>query len=166
MHGEILLAVVVILVLIIILRVPKSSGNAEHLTTIMDAKPGMSYVKLYEGFNYTHKVFDKFTDSTGNLYYRILMPINLKSLDINVTPTSSGNATGEPRGVSIWSVYPGDQTASTEATGIYMDTYTDPTYAFRANSPKYQHVTTVEPGQHVRMELEDPVKRIFMVINV
>jgi hypothetical protein len=157
MEHLILVAVVVLLLIIILYH----GSNAEHLAST----PNESFVRLYQAFNYKELVFDKSVGTTENLYYRILMPINLKSIDINVTASSAAN-TLKPRGVSIWSVYPGDATASTEATGIYMDAYTDPAFAFRANSPKYQHVVTVNPGEHVKMELEVPVKRIFMVINV
>ena len=147
---HILIAVIVAIVLIFMYRSPN-----EHFSATTSALPGESYVRLYEGFKYTNLVFDKTGDG---IYYRILMPINLKSLDINLT-------SGAGKVVSIWSVYPGDVLASSVATGIYMSAYTDPWYAFTANSPKYQRVATVAPGTRLQMELEDPVKRIFMVIR-
>lgn len=168
-------AIIIILVILVILVVcvsPIRLRASEHMDAVRSnatPDPRSSYVRLFEGFNFTNEVFQKSTTpQAGNLYYRILMPINLKSLDINVTEQAPFvGSTVYPRGVSIWSVYPGDATASTEATGIYMDTYTDPAFAFRANSPyKYEHVATVKPGEHVQMELGEPVKRIFMVINV
>ena len=146
----ILVAIVVVLVLLLCMRAPR-----EQFSVTSDAIPGESYVRLYEGFKYTNMVFNKTGDG---LYYRILMPINLKSLDINLTD-------GTDKVVSIWSVYPEDVLSSSVATGIYMDTYTDPWYAFRANSPKYQRVATVAPGTRLQMEVEEPVKRIFMVIK-
>lgn len=165
MDGSVTAILIAAIILLVFLWPTSSSTRGEHLV----ADPRSSYVRLYEGFDFTNEVFTKTTTpQAGNLYYRILMPINLKSLDINVTkePPFVGS-TAAPRGVSIWSVYPGDATASTVATGIYMDAYTDPAFAFRANSPyKYEHVVTVGPGEHVQMELEEPVKRIFMVINV
>lgn len=157
---------IVALIIVIFVLVLHSTNSVERIENRQPAIPGGSYVKLYEGFNHTQKVFDKKANGSTNFYQRILMPINLKTIDINVSATGSTVVPNAPRGVSIWSVYPGDPTASTEATGIYMDTYTDPAYAFRANSPKYQHVVTVEPGEHVVMELDVPVKRIFMVINI
>jgi hypothetical protein len=155
-----IVAVVIVLLIICCSRV----GTSEHLSVEGPALPGESYVRLYEGFAFNNEVFSKSAEPGETLYYRILKPINLKSIDINLSEGSK-NENGI-RGVSIWSVYPGDPTSSTEATGIYMSTYTDPPYAFRANSPKYSHILTVEPGSHVRMELEEPVKRIFMVINM
>jgi hypothetical protein len=168
MNSLLILAVVVILILILCNNSIARNGINEHLEIRRDAQIGGSYVKLYEGFNFTQKVFDKHASGSENLYYRILMPINLKSLDINVKKEPAANTplVQQPRGVSIWSIYPGDTIASTEATGVYMDTYDDPAFAFRANSPKYQHIVTVKPGEQVKMELEDPVKRIFMVINM
>ena len=168
MHGS-TVAILIVVVILLIFVCPTGSERMVAERVDADADPRMSYVRLFEGFGFTHEVFQKTTTpQAGNLYYRILMPINLKSLDINVTKEAPFvGSTVYPRGVSIWSVYPGDATASTEATGIYMDTYTDPAFAFRANSPyKYQHVATVNPGEHVQMELNEPVKRIFMVINV
>jgi hypothetical protein len=166
MHEELLvLAAVIVIVIIIVSR--RARAGAEYFSEVTPALPNASFVRLYEGFNYTHEVFNKNADSAKDqsLYYRILMPIYLKSIDINVTP-GDRDAKGNPRGVSIYSVYPGDVVASSVATGIYMDAYDDPAFAFRANSPKYQHVVSVKPGEHLRMELEDTVKRIFMVINV
>jgi len=170
MNSLLIFAVVIVLILILCNNsITRNGILREKLEIRRDAQIGGSYVKLYEGFDYTQQVFDKRASGSENLYYRILMPINLKSLDINVKQEPSSDAPAmlqQPRGVSIWSVYPGDVTASTEATGVYMDTYDDPAFAFRANSPKYQHIVTVQPGEQVKMELEVPVKRIFMVINV
>jgi hypothetical protein len=155
-----ILGFAVIIVVIIVLLNISGSGAERFANPAGDA--GTSFVRLYEGFKLTNQVFDKSAQSNENLFERILMPVNLKSLDIQVALKDSTRS----RGVAIWSVYPGMQTASTQATGIYMDAYDDPTYAFRANTPKYHHVVTVMPGEHKIVELDEPVKRIFMIINI
>ena len=163
MNALILLALIIVILMIVLHR---SGGGVEKMENRQPAKPGKSYVKLYEGFNHTQKVFDKGVDKSMNFYERILRPINLKTIDINVTADGSTVMPNAPRGVTIWSVYPNDPTASTEATGVTTSAYADAAYAFRANSPKYQHIVTVNPGEHVTMELDVPVKRIFMVANI
>lgn len=162
MNSLVLLALIIVILVLIL----HCGSGVEKIENRQPAQEGNSYVNLYEGFNFTQQVFGKNVSKSKNLYERILMPINLKSIDISVSATGSTVRDNAPRGVSIWSVYPGDPTASTEATGVTTNAYADAAYAFRANSPKYQHILTVNPGERVTMELDEPVKRIFLVINV
>jgi hypothetical protein len=129
--------------------------DAYDLVTAQSDHP--PYVKLYEGFDHTDIVFD--ADVAKSPYLRLLRPIDLKSLDIDLRGASDSLT------VTLWSVYPQSATASTEATGVYSDVYREPEFAFRANSAKYEKIAEVRGGDALAANVGSVVKRVFIEIR-
>lgn len=129
--------------------------NPYELVVLENKTP--PYVKLYEGFNWKKRVFD--VSLLEFPYLRLLKPINLKSFDIDLTGAPASQS------VELWSVYPNSAVSSTQATGIYTDIYREPEYAFRANTPKYQKIAEVKGGEILKENVDDVVKRVFIVVK-
>jgi hypothetical protein len=122
-----------------------------------------SFVRLYEGVNQTDLAFKfepeiDYDEKIGNGYLRLIMPISLQSVDINLPRVSPEF---DPlRFVKIWQVFGNDTLASTES-GFY-NMYTEPDWARRTNSAKYKLLIEVAAGEHVVANISDVVRRIFI----
>lgn len=138
------------------------SGDAGQFTP----NTNVNYVRLYEELDQAGLAFEfqpnmNYGDKIGNGYMRIIRPISLKSIDINVPRVS---ADYDPlRYVRVWQMYGNDSTASTES-GFY-NAYTEPEWVTRS-SPKYQLIAIVLPGEHLVANVTDRVRRVLLEINV
>lgn len=134
-------------------------------------------VKLYEG-PYGRDLAYDFTPRTtdvGEGYMRIIMPISLQSLDINLPlrdpalepgdmPNITSRSYDPQRFVQVWAVFGDDTVASTES-GFY-NAYTEPDWARRANSAKYKLIAAVAPGERLVANVQIRVRRIFLICNL
>lgn len=133
-----------------------SIGVVERLTSLYPDSIPTSYIKLYESPGQKDLAFKYETNKVG--FVREVMPMNLKSVDISLPLW--GTPYDELRRVDIWSINHGDNLASLEAD--FYNIYLDPDYALRANSAKYTKVLSVLPGQHVKVDMIVPIKRILL----
>lgn len=120
-----------------------------------------SYIKLYEKFNFQDMVWesDPRNGTNYNGYIKQMVKINLKSWDINLAAYNSEY--DSIRRVELWNVYDGENVASLESD--FYSSYLDPEYALRANSPKYDLIVRVLPGQHVKLNADKVIKKIIVI---
>jgi hypothetical protein len=132
---------------------------------VEEATGTLSWIRLYEApwqkdlaFEFAPEV--DYAKRLGSGYIRRMMPVNLKSLDINLPRSGFGNM-DVMRKIEIWGVFGNDVIASTESD--FYNSYTEPDWALRANSAKYRLIGRVEPGQRLRVNPVEPVKRVMVV---
>lgn len=109
------------------------------------------YIKLYEGFGQQKLAF-----TTNCKKLKQVIKINLKSADIDLSQNGI-------RKVEIWSIYGGENTASLESD--FYNTYLEPDYALRANPGKFKKILVVKAGEHVKVDILVPVKKILLKIE-
>jgi len=142
-----------------------TQGDNINVTTddiMVDITPTLnSYIKLYEKFNFHDMVWEANPrDRTNyNGYVKQMVKINLKSFDINLQ--AYNNEYDSIRKVELWNVYDGENTASLESD--FYSSYLDPEYALRANQAKYDLITRVLPGQHVKINVDKVIKKIIVI---
>jgi hypothetical protein len=152
-------AVIVVLLLIVIVFVVQTRSER------LDVGPTTgSYIKLYESFEFKDLAWEYQPKMDINhppeSYVKQMIKINLKSFDIDLL--SYGIAKYDQlRRVEIWSVYDGNNTASSESD--FYSSYIEPSYAFRANPAKYELIVKVLPGQHFKLNAEIPIKKIMLI---
>jgi hypothetical protein len=157
--------IVIILILLFILAGPPFWPRFSEKFVCGDSSVGNnSYVKLYEGFQ-SQKLAFEFpnplnTSSRDGNYLKQIIPINLKSVDINLP--CIGDPYDRVRRVEIWSVEQGKNYASEEA-GFY-NSYLQPESELRANPAKFSMILRVLPGEHVKTDMNVPIKKIFLII--
>lgn len=142
---------------------PEYLGNPVELS----AADSKAYVRLYEEFDQKSPgfIFEPnidYANKIGDGYYRDMMRVNLKSVDINL-PKLGGDYAGydKVRRVEIWSVY-GDA-PSASLTADFYNSYLEPEFALRANPGKYKPILRVLPGQHVVANFSEPIKKILLI---
>lgn len=150
----------VIIVLLIVIIVFISAVRTEGL----DVGPTTdSYIRLYEGFEFKNLAWEyqpkMDIEHPPQSYVKQIIKINLKSFDINLL------AYGIPRydqirRIEIWSVYDGNNTASSESD--FYSSYIEPEYALRANPGKFERIVRVLPGQRFKLNVEIPIKKILL----
>jgi hypothetical protein len=150
-----LLAIIIICILILIVLYI-SNKNSEAL--IMPKTT--TRIKLYEGYNFQNLAYDV-SLNTGE-YMKQILKVTLKSFDIDLPKL--GDKYDEIRRVEIWSISNGDNNASIES-GFY-NSYLEPELEFRANPAKYKQIAQILPGQHLKLDVMIPVKKIFLIVNL
>jgi hypothetical protein len=151
-----LTSIVVAAVLILILIFVHQQGLVERLTS---GDP-QAFARLYSSFGQKDLAFEFVPDAdTGQGYMKKIMPIDLKSVDINL-PKIEGPY-NQIRKVEIWSLYGDDPNSSLESD--FYNSYLEPDYAFRANPGKYKPVVQVLPGQRVVADMTEPIKKIMFI---
>lgn len=123
-----------------------------------------SYMKLYEGFDQKDLAFEfapfiDYTNNVGQGFLREIIKINLKSVDINLPRL--GNQYDEIRRIELWAVDDTNENASMESS--FYNVYLEPEYTFRANPARYQRIIQVLPGDHAKLDIVEPVKRVFVI---
>jgi len=119
-----------------------------------------AYIRLYSDFNQNNLQF-QFTPRDQfyrNRYIRLIVKINLKSLDINMPLLHDG--LDDVRVLEIWNMYEGTNVSSLESD--FYNSYTEPDYARRANPGKYKLLLRLHAGQHYKLNITEPVKKIFL----
>jgi hypothetical protein len=134
--------------------------------------PTNTYILLYEGYNqqnlayvYTPGNIDYNSSDIMRGYLREILKVNLKSFDINlpaVGQAQQNDAYNRLRKIEIWAMDTTDNSVASSESGFY-NSYLEPDIEHRANSAKYKMVTQVLPGQHVKMDVLAPVKKIFII---
>ncbi len=169
-------AVLIVLVLVLIWSQTKyknqeklsNPGNPEDLSSQKPALPGKSYIRLYEAFNQEDIGFEfapdiDYLNQTGNGFYRAVVKMNLKSIDINL-PKTGIPTYDQIRKVELWSVYPGMVDQSTESD--FYNSYLEPDWALRANSAKYRLICRVLPGNSLKVDMIEPCKKVWVIASL
>lgn len=162
-----LTAVIVVAILILIILFWHQQGFVERLEgqpQTADPK-SQPYIRLYESFGQKDLAYEftpeiDFIAKTGRGFHKQILKISLKSVDINL-PKSGSDVYDQLRKVEIWSIYGDDPNSSLESD--FYNSYLEPDYVLRANPGKYKPVIQVFPGQHVKYDLTEPVKKIWLV---
>lgn len=115
------------------------------------------YIKLYEGYNQKKLVFD-YVPNFGRSYLKDIFKINLKSIDLNIPFKNDG--LDNVRMVKIWSLYNGENLASSESD--FYNPYTEPDFARKANDAKYKLIIDAKSGDRIKINFTEPIKRIFI----
>lgn len=118
------------------------------------------FIRLHESFNLKNLVFDYepvFDDPTS-MYLRTVVKANIKSIDINLPKKNDG--LDSIRTVEIWNIYNGDNTASSESD--FYNMFTEPDFARRANDAKYKLITKVSAGNRIVLNVDEPIKKVFV----
>jgi hypothetical protein len=144
-------AIIIVLLLLLCWYTYNHGMSTEHMSI-------GGWVRLYEKPNSQGLAFD-YAGLPGS-YYKQIMPINLKSVDIYLPP--NGNKSDEIKRVEIWSL--GGANNSSLLPGFY-NSYLEPENELRANPAKYHMVLRVLPGQHVVQDITVPVKKIMLLVN-
>ena len=161
------LIVVAILIVVLILLLYSNQSKAENLSDKIKTEPiklqkttPKPFIKLYEEFNEKGLVFDfePILEERTSRYLRKVLKVNLKSIDINVPKQNDG--ADEQRHVEIWSVYAGDNTASTESD--FYNSFTEPDFAKKANPAKFKLITNAKAGERLTLNIMEPVKKIYI----
>jgi hypothetical protein len=156
-------ALIILLVLLLVglwcgpwtLVTSRVRGGTEGLVSKADSNLG-TYIRLYEGFNQKNLALELMP----GVYYKDILPINLKSVDINLPDILGGN---HNRKIEIWSMYAGSPISSTEAA--FYNSYLEPEVELKSNSAKYHFILQVLPGQHVRMNMDQVIKKILLIVH-
>jgi len=180
------LALLIVFIILLLYFIYGNKVSYEHLTIdelgynqpsltgnfpLIKSEGDTSWVRLY-GAPWQKNLAFEYAPVYGQFgFLRKIMPIQLKSVDINVPAIANDagqNATMKSmnpvRGVRIWSMFTNMPTAS-NLPGFY-NSYTEPDFARRANSGKYTLVAQVGAGQRLIANVSEPVKKIFMEIYV
>jgi hypothetical protein len=116
----------------------------------------LAYIYAPEKINY-----DSMDIARG--YLREILKINLKSFDINLPiATNNDTAYNNIRRIEIWAMNQNDSSIASIESNFY-NSYLEPQIEFRANPAKYKMLTQVLPGNHVQMDVLEPVKKIFVL---
>lgn len=133
----------IILLLLLIIFYVRRSENLES---------GGSSVLLYEDFGQK-----KLAYSFQGSYIKEQIKINLKSVDINLEKVNE--TYDKVRRVEIWRI--GDSEVSSSESDFY-NSYLEPEYALRANPARYTLIARVFPGQRLKADIVEPVKKIWL----
>jgi hypothetical protein len=159
-------AIIALVIILVILLAPFVISRLSSSEQFQRGPPDRAFIRLYEGygarnlaFEYSPEIDYEHGEGVGQGYIRRIMPINLKSVDIYLPPI--GNRYDEIRRIEIWSVDRDDVTASTES-GFY-NSYLQPESELRANPAKFQQLVRALPGDHLRVDIVEPVKKIFLI---
>ena len=150
------------IILILIILIINFMSHMESFTGVFDYSISKDpFIHLYEHYDNQGAVFtfDPQTPDPDNNYIRMDFKGTVKSLDINL-PLKKDNL-NSIRFVKIWAINSGSNIASTESLGIY-NTYTEPDFAKNANDAKYKLIIDQKPGSRIRMNLPEPVTRLFI----
>lgn len=148
-----LIYIFVILIILLIFYLPINEYFGDEIIS----KP---HIKLYENFNQKNMVFnfEPILEDPTALYLRKTVKINVKSIDLNLPEKRDGF--DDLRTVEIWNIYDGDNTASSESD--FYNSYTEPDFARRANSSKYKLLVKLKAGSRIKINIGEPVKKIFL----
>lgn len=154
MHSLIYVSLIVILILLLIFLF---SNSEKFVNPTIQATP---FVRLYERFNQKNLIFDltPVLQDPTSMYFRDIVKAEIKSMDLNL-PLKHDNL-DDARKIEIWSVYPGDTTSSSESD--FYNPFTEPDYARRANSAKYKLLVDMKAGNRIKLNLDEPVKKVFI----
>lgn len=149
------LAIIIILIIILILF---NYYKQEHYEN-PNIKPE-PFIKLYERYNQKNLIFDfePLLTSPDYLYLRKIVKANIKSIDLNIPLHNDGF--DDTRTIEIWNIYDGNNTASSESD--FYNPYTEANFARRANSAKYKLLLKMNAGNRIKLNLTEPVKRVFI----
>jgi hypothetical protein len=164
--GTVMILAIIIIGLIYLARNGKI--NSEHLAPSHGDGPNIPYIRLYEGFNYQNLAYSytpgniDYTTPAGAIkgYLRLIIPVNLKSVDISLPKL--GTQIDQIRRVEIWGMDQHDDNIASIESSFY-NSYLEPEFAMKANPARYKHLIRVLPGDRVRKEIDEPVKKIFIV---
>jgi|GEM_PF-4681748 len=150
----------IILILIILLSLLFFlSPSSEHFTNpTIQPEP---YVKLYERFNQKNLIFDfqPAVEDPGAQYFKDIIKAEIKSIDLNIP--LKNDELDDIRKIELWSLYDGDNTSSSESD--FYNPFTEPSFARRANSAKYKLIISMSAGNRVKLNLAEPVKKVFVI---
>jgi hypothetical protein len=148
-------------------------GYFERLTGSPDSSDASNgdatkpYIMLYEGFNFQNLAYsyspgqiDYDDTSTIRGYLRQIIKCNLKSVDINLPKI--GNEYDEVRRVELWGVDERDNNIASVESDFY-NSYLEPELELRSNPARYRQLIRALPGDHVRVDIADPVKKVFVI---
>jgi hypothetical protein len=132
------------------------------------ALSGKSYVKLYESFGQDDLGFEFAPDidyimKSGQGFYRGQVKMNLKSIDINL-PNTGIDTYDQIRKVELWSVYPDMVTQSTQSD--FYNSYLEPAYSLTGNPAHYRKICRVLPGERLKIDMVEPIKKVFVIANL
>lgn len=172
---EYIVAIVLILLLIITFTLLNARNTAaermcQQPILSRDAVDSQPYIKLYEGYNFTNLAYNfapehidyTVTDIIRG-YLRQILRCDLKSVDINLPKV--GGEYDQIRRVEIWAVDQIDNNTASVEAGFY-NSYLMPESELRANPGKFKQLIRVLPGNHVKLEITEPVKKIFLIAIV
>ena len=132
-----------------------------------DGDPTKPYIMLYEGFNFQNLAYsyspgqiDYDDTSTIRGYLRQIIKCNLKSVDINLP--KMGNQYDEVRRVELWGVDERDNSIASVESDFY-NSYLEPELELRSNPARYRQLIRALPGDHVRVDIADPIKKVFVI---
>lgn len=145
------IAIIVVLLILLMLANRYSERFAKK-----EADPSGSFVKLYSEFGQQGHIFE--LKAPG--YMKKVLKINPKSMDLNLTKTNFPKY-DEVRRIDIWEMNDIMPNASL-ATDFY-NVYWNPEYVYRANPAQIKHIVSVRPGERVRADFPEPVKKIMLV---
>lgn len=168
------MGIYIIVALVILLIIVILNTTAEQLCSspILSRNPvdSQPYIKLYEGYNFTNltynfapKHIDYTTTDIIRGYLRQILRCNLKSVDINLPRV--GGEYDQIRRVEIWAMDQIDNNTASVEAGFY-NSYLMPESELRANPGKFKQLIRVLPGNHVKLEITEPVKKIFVIAIV
>jgi hypothetical protein len=157
-------ALIIVILILIILYLLK---NKEHLYEPVDieviptkASSKKAYIKLYDQFNKESLIFnfEPLLAAPANNYIRKIVKVNLKSIELNLPKKNDGN--DDYRVIEIWSMYPGDTTASMESD--FYNSYTERDNGRTGNPFKYKLLAKLKAGEKVSANIMEPVKKVFI----
>lgn len=150
--------IALIIVLFILLFIVFTKAIAENYTNpTIQPTP---YVKLYESFNGKDMVFEfqPILEDPSALYFRDIVKVNVKSMDLNLP--LKGDDLDDIRTIEIWSLYDGSNIASSESD--FYNPFTEPDFARKANSAKYKLIVKMKAGQRIKLNVSEPIKKVFI----
>lgn len=155
---QIYAAIIIILFLLLLwFMINQNMGQECYTNSSIQPDP---YVKLYERFNQKNLIFDfqPLLSDPGALHLRKMVKVDVKSIDLNLP--LKGDNLDDARTIKIWNIYNGDNTASSESD--FYNCYTEPDFARKANSAKYQLLIDMKAGTRIKLNFEIPIKKVFI----
>ena len=152
-----------IIFLVIILIYYMYQTNSEHYTIGSNPHPDVQptpFIKLYDSFQWKGLVFEHFPEMNlpaykyVNTFYRG----TVKSIDLNL-PKQDDNL-DSVRNIQVWGVNGSDNLASSECD--FYNPFTEPDWAKRANYVKYKLLGEVRAGERIRIDLNTPIKKVYI----
>lgn len=173
-HAVIILLIVILIVVLYNRKLSSCNEKFDikpdkNVTIYRDNAEGVnSYVRLYQDWDGTQMIFESENPLNASMepgdikYFKDHITGQVRTIDINILPSSDAD---RYRGVKIWAYYPN----SNNATTLSMQYETNPFYMPEHRLNAYAGFTLladVKPGQHHVVQVNIPVKKIFMVARI
>lgn len=158
MNQKVTAIIILCIVILIVLFAGAKSYEGMDVDRGLDPganDPDNTIIELYEDYSKEKLAFRY----VGRGYLKDQLRINLKSVHVYLPKLN--NVYDEVRRVEIWGMNQGDNLAS-EAANFY-NSYLEPEIQFRGNPAKYQQILQILPGDHVKLDIIEPVKKIFLI---